>query len=63
VGHVAHVVRNGHKISVRKPQGNNHLGELIVTGRIILKWILDKYVVTMWTGLKCLRIGLNGRHL
>jgi hypothetical protein len=34
-----------------------------VDGRIILKWILRKYVGRVWTGLIWLTIGTNGGFL
>jgi hypothetical protein len=45
------------KILVRKPKGKYHLRYLCVDGRIILKWILEKYSVRMWTGCMWLRVG------
>jgi hypothetical protein len=30
--------------------GRNHLGEVGVDGRIILKWILKKQDMRVWTG-------------
>jgi hypothetical protein len=31
-----------------------------VDGRIILKWILRKHDLRVWTGFICLRIGIGG---
>jgi len=35
-------LRNAYKILIGNPEGRDHLGELGVDGRIILKWILKK---------------------
>jgi hypothetical protein len=35
----------------------DHLGKIGVDGRIILKWILEKYAGKLWTGFFWLRIG------
>jgi hypothetical protein len=32
-------------------------------GRIILKWILEKWVVSVWTGFYGLRLGTSGELL
>jgi hypothetical protein len=40
---------------------NYHLDGEDGDGRIILKWILRKYVLVMWSGLNCLMIGPSGR--
>jgi hypothetical protein len=41
----------------------NHLGELGVEGRIILKWNIRKWDVGVWIGSIRLRIGTGGGHL
>jgi hypothetical protein len=36
--------KNAYKILVRNPAGRNHLEEVVVDGRIILRWFLNKGV-------------------
>jgi hypothetical protein len=38
-------------IWVGKPKGKNHLEDVGVNGRIILKWIHKKYDGKSWTGV------------
>jgi hypothetical protein len=40
-----------------------HEEDLDVCGRIILEWILERYVGVVWTGLIWLRIGTSGGSL
>jgi len=41
----------------------DHLGDPGIDGRIILRWILRKLDVGIWTGWSWLRIGTGGGHL
>jgi hypothetical protein len=41
-------------------KGSNRLGDIGIDERIILKRILKKYLMGMWTGVVCLRIGSGG---
>jgi hypothetical protein len=41
----------------------DHLENKDIDGRIILRWILRKWDVGVWTGLSWLRIGTSGGHL
>jgi len=43
--------------------GRDHSEDLGASGRIILEWILTKYVGRMCTGFICLRTGTGGRLL
>jgi hypothetical protein len=41
----------------------DHWGDLGIDGGIILRWILRKWDVVVWTGLRWLGIGTGGGHL
>jgi len=41
----------------------DHWGDPGIDGRIILRWILMKWDMGVWTGSRCLRIGTFGGHL
>ena len=40
-----------------------HLEDAGVDGRIILRWIVRKWDVMVWTGSSWLRVGTGGGHL
>jgi hypothetical protein len=54
--------RGAYRIMVRKPEGKNHLGDPVLDGRIILKWIFKKWHGA-WTGLSWRKIGEGGGML
>jgi hypothetical protein len=56
-------MRSEYKILVRMPKGRDHLEDLDVDGRIVLKCILEKWVWMVWTGSVWLRTGSSGRLL
>ena len=63
-----HVERMGerrgvYRVLVGKPDGKNHLGEPGVDGTIILRWIIRKWDVGVWTRSSWLRIGTANGHL
>jgi len=64
-GYVARVGerRDVYRVLVGKPEGKIHLGDPGVDGRMILRWILRKWYVGVWTGSSWLRIGTVGGHL
>jgi hypothetical protein len=47
----------------RKFPSENLKGDPYVDGRIILKWIVKRYGIRMWTGFMWLRIGSCSRFL
>jgi hypothetical protein len=44
-------------------EGRDHLGDPDVDGKIILRWVFNKWDVGAWTGWSGLRIGTGGGHL
>ena len=55
--------RVAYMVLVGKPEGKNHLENQTVDGRIILKRIIRKWDLGVWTGFIWLRIGTGGVHL
>jgi hypothetical protein len=51
-------LRNAYKIETVK--GRGHLGDLGIGGRLLLKWILEKWDMRMWTGFNWVKIGSIG---
>jgi hypothetical protein len=51
--------RGAYRVLVGRPEGRDHVEDLGVNGRIILKWALKKDEEAL-TGLSCLRIETGG---
>jgi hypothetical protein len=47
--HVACIGRTAYTVLVGKPEQKSHQEDLNVGGRIILKWILEKWDGVVWT--------------
>jgi hypothetical protein len=65
VGHLAHI---GERTGYAGFQWGNlkerdHFEDRGIDGRILLRWILRKWDVGVWTGSSCLRIETGGGHL
>jgi hypothetical protein len=52
--------KNAYRISVRRPEGKNHVKDIGVDARIILQWISKFYDGKGWSGLIWLMIGIIG---
>jgi hypothetical protein len=64
-GHVARTaeIRNAYRVWSEKLKGTDHLEDQDLDGRIILKLILMRLDVRVWTGFIWLRTGAGGRIL
>jgi len=64
-GHVACVgeKRGIYRVLVEIPERKGHLGDPGLDGGIVLRWLIRKWDVGVWTGSSWLRIGSGGRHL
>jgi hypothetical protein len=55
--------RGVYRVLDGEPEGKSHLEDPGVDGRIVLRWILRKWDVGVWTGSSWLRIGTGGGYL
>jgi hypothetical protein len=67
VGHIARMGkrRGTYRVLVGKPEGKRQLGRPRRRwgGGIILRWILRKWDVGLWTGSSWFKLGTGGEHL
>jgi hypothetical protein len=52
--------RNVYRVLVGKPEGNDHLKDQDVDGRMESKWTLGRLAGRVWSGFTWLRIGTVG---
>jgi hypothetical protein len=45
--------RGASRVVVGRPNGKNYLEDLGIDGRVLLKWIVQKWDEEAWTGLIC----------
>jgi hypothetical protein len=64
-GHVACMRdrREAHRVLRGDPRERDHLEDVDIDRRIILKWIFRMWCWEAWTAVIWLRIGTGGRHL
>jgi hypothetical protein len=55
--------RDVYRFLVEKPEGKNHWGDPGVDGMIILRRIVGKWDVGVWTGLSWFRIETSGMRM
>jgi hypothetical protein len=48
------------KILVGKPEGKDHSEDVVIDGKVVLEWILEKQAGRVWTGFMWLRTGASG---
>jgi hypothetical protein len=53
-------MRTIYKILMENIKGRDHLGDIGVDWKIILKWILKKQRLRMWTRILCHKIRSSG---
>jgi hypothetical protein len=52
-----------YRVLVGKPEGNDHLEDPDVYGRIMMIWIFRQWGVGVWIGSRWLRIGRDGGEM
>jgi len=56
-------MRRAYRVLVGKSQAKHHFGDLSINGRIVIKWILQKWVGGSGTEMMRLGMGRGGRAL